>query len=235
MRTVLFSALVLASVMTTASAADDKPSPTQIDPTSKLSAFVIPGAKVKAADADAPLADGWPQGTEPGKVEVKHYPAYRSAVARGAKGGYNADTGLFYPLFFHITRNDIAMTTPVVSTYEASIVKEPKGKGEMSMEFVYKSTDLGQTGRGFGAVKVEDHPASDFVCLGVQGDIEADRMKLAVEVLEKWLADHKNEWQQAGPIRRLGYHAPMTRRDERLWEVQIPIKRTPKPEESASK
>ncbi len=203
--------------------ADDMPT------TARLEAFVIAGSKVKPADSDAPLAEGWPQGTEPGRIEVKNYPGYRSAVARGKDGGYGADNVLFFPLFQHITRSDIAMTTPVVSTYAPELVKEPKARSEMSMEFVYRSPTMGQTGQGVGSVKVEDHPASAFVCLGVQGDLDPDRMRKAVEVLQNWLAEHKTEWVADGPVRRLGYHAPMTRRDERLWEVQIPIKPAPKP------
>ena len=195
----------------------------------RLEAFVIPGAKLKPADSDAPLAEGWPGGTEPGMIEVKNYPGYRSAVARGKGASIGADTVLFYPLFNHISKSDIAMTTPVVSTYSQDLVKEPKAKGDMSMEFVYRSPTMGQAGQGVGSVKVEDHPASAFVCLGVQGDLDAERMSKGVGALKSWLADRKGEWVEDGPPRRLGYHGPMTRRDERLWEVQIPVKPAPKP------
>jgi len=78
-------------------------------------------------------------------------------------------------------------------------------------------------------VKVEDHPATTFVCLGVQGDLDPDRMRQGVDVLKNWINDHKAEWVEDGPPRRLGYHGPMTKRDERLWEVQIPIKAVPRP------
>jgi hypothetical protein len=216
----IFTATILTTVPSLQ--ADDKPPP------ARLEAFVIAGSKAKPADSDAPLAEGWPGGTEPGMIEVKNYPAYRSAVARGKEGTYGADNLLFYPLFLHISRSDIAMTTPVVSTYSAELVKEPKAKGEMSMEFVYRSTTQGQAGQGVGAVKVEDHPASAFVCLGVQGDLDPERMSKAIEAVKSWLASHKDEWVEDGPVRRLGYHGPMTRRNERLWEVQIPVKPVPK-------
>jgi hypothetical protein len=220
------SFLVLAwsiSLTGLSASADDKP------PTPKLDAFVIAGSKAKPADSDAPLAEGWPKGTEPGTIEVKNYPAYRSAVARGKGGAYGSDNVLFYPLFNHITKSDIAMTTPVVSTYAPELVKEPKAKGEMSMEFVYRSPTMGKSGQGVGSVQVEDHPASAFVCLGVQGDIDPERMKQGVEALRSWLDSHKDEWVEDGPVRRLGYHGPMTRRNERLWEIQIPVKPAPKP------
>ena len=202
--------------------ADDKPA--------RLDEFAIPGVKARPADADAPLAEGWPKGTEPGVIEVKKYPAYRSAVARAKGASPGADNVLFYPLFNHITRSDIAMTSPVVSTYAPEMVRDPKATGDVSMEFVYRSPDLGKSGQGVGSVKVEDHPASAFVCLGIQGEMDPEKMRRAVEALRAWLADHK-EWAEDGPPRRLGYHAPMVRRDERLWEAQIPIKPAPKPAE----
>ena len=215
--------LCLVVVLASPAAADDKPAP------GRLEAFVIAGTKVKPVDSDAPLAEGWPGGTEPGRIEVKAYPAYRSAVARGKESSLGADIVLFYPLFNHISKSDIAMTTPVVSNYSAELLKEPKAKGDVSMEFVYRSPTQGTAGQGVGSVKVEDHPASSFVCLGVQGDLDPDRMRKAVEALRTWLADHKGEWLEDGPARRLGYHGPMTRRDERLWEVQVPVKAVSKP------
>jgi hypothetical protein len=162
-------------------------------------------------------------------IEVKNYPGYRSAVARGKDGGLGADNILFFPLFNHITKSEIAMTTPVVMNYAPEVVKDPKARGAISMEFVYRSPTMGQTGQGVGAVKVEDHPASAYVCLGVQGDLDPERMRQGVAALDAWLADHKSEWVQDGPARRLGYHGPMTKRNERLWEVQIPVKAVPKP------
>jgi hypothetical protein len=225
MRRSLFSLGTILSVCVSTSLADDKP---QAAPT-RLQAFVIPGSKAKPADSDAPLAEGWPQGTEPGIIEVKNYPGYRSAVARAKEGGLAADNFLFFPLFNHITKSEIAMTTPVVMNYAPEVVKDSKARGEISMEFVYRSPTMGQTGQGVGAVKVEDHPASAYVCLGVQGDLDGDRMRLGVEALQKWLAAHKEEWVETGPGRRIGYHGPMTKRNERLWEVQIPVQPAPKP------
>ena len=46
----------------------------------------------------------------------------------------------------------------------------------------------------------------------------------AVATLRKWLDEHKGEWVEDGPPRRLGYHGPMTPPVQRLWEVQIPVK-----------
>ena len=225
MRRTLLCLSVISALPAPLAFADDKPA--------RLDAFAVPGVKVRAADADAPLAEGWPKGTEPGMVEVKNYPAYRSAVARAKGASLGDDDVLFYPLFNHITRSDIAMTSPVVSTYAPEMVRDSKGTGDVSMEFVYRSPDIGKAGRGVGAVKVEDHPASAFVCLGIQGEMNPEKMRLAVEALKSWLAEHKGEWVEDGPPRRLGYHAPMVRRDERLWEAQVPIKPASKPSPEA--
>lgn len=201
----------------------DLPAPT---PAKGLGKAVTENPKVepKAADGDSPLAEGWPDATRPGMIAVKPYPAYRSAVARASKAGQPADNVLFWPLFNHISRKGIEMTTPVVNTYTPDMVKDPKTTGDMSMEFVYRTTTMGETGAGVGAVKVEDHPAALYVCLGIQGRMSAERMRDAVSELETWLDEHKADWVAAGPPRRLGYHGPMTPTERRLWEVQIPIK-----------
>ncbi|WP_435006593.1 heme-binding protein [Tundrisphaera lichenicola] len=200
------------------------------DKVKRLEEFVIPSVQVKAADSDAPLAEGWPGGTAPGLIEVKKYPAYRSAVARGTGAALGSDNVLFFPLFRHISRSEIAMTTPVVNTYTPEMLQKPKATGDVSMEFVYRSPTQGQIGQGVGSVKVEDHPAATFVCLGVQGDLDSDRMRRGTEILKSWLDEHKSEWVEDGSTRRLGYHGPMTPRDQRLWEIQIPIKSAPLPE-----
>lgn len=200
--------------------ADDKPKP--------IEAFVVAGVIPKAADADAPLAEGWPKATAPGLIEVKNYPAYRSAIARGKGASVEADNLLFYPLFIHISKSDIAMTTPVVSNYDEAALKGPKATGDVSMEFVYRSPTQGQAGKGVGAVNVEDHPAATYLCLGVQGKMDPDKLRKGVDALKGWLDEHKDQWVEAGTARRIGYHGPMTTLDERLWEVQIPIKPVPK-------
>ena len=229
MRRALACVACLLALHSSPALADDKPAPAPGKAQAKLEAFVISSSPVKPADSDAPMAEGWPKGTDPGMIEVKHYPSYRSAVARGSGASIGADNMLFFPLFRHITNSDIAMTTPVVSNYTSEMVQTPKATGDVSMEFVYRSPTMGQSGKGLGNVKVEDHPATTYVCLGVQGDLDADRMKLGVEALRVWLKDHKDEWSEDGPPRRLGYHGPMTKRNERLWEVQLPVKAVPKP------
>ena len=67
--------------------------------------------------------------------------------------------------------------------------------------------------------------ATMFLNRGVQGEMNPDRLKTEMAPLKLWLIEHKADWQQAGEPRRLGYHGPMTPVKQRLWEVQIPIKK----------
>ena len=184
-------------------------------------AEAVPNEKVAAADSDAPLPEGWPKATQPEQIEVKTYPAYRSAVARDTVSSMDNQGKLFWPLFLHIQREGIAMTAPVVMTQEGKATGKP---ALGSMEFLYRSPTQGHTGPGGGTVQVEDRPAGRYVCLGLQGNVDEERMDAAVERLRAWLRDHPTEGVEAGPPRRLGYHGPSTPPARRLTEVQIPLK-----------
>lgn len=180
----------------------------------------------KPADGDAPLAEGFPNATKPGTIEIKTYPAYRSAVATAKKVAPGAGDLLFWPLFNHIESNHIAMTAPVINVYkDAKTVETPGGAGEMSMEFVYRTPKEGKTGKAGLLVEVVDHPQQTYVCLGIQGGMSDTLMREGLGKLNTWLAEHGSEWKADGPPRRLGYHGPMTPARERLWEVQLPVKR----------
>lgn len=184
-----------------------------------------PKVEPKAADADAPLAEGFPDATKPGAIVVKSYPAYRSALAKGEGMTTGSGDLLFWPLFNHISRRQVEMTAPVINTYKTpGMVESPEKRGNLTMEFVYPNRRLGEAGPGAGAVEVVDQPAAQFVCLGFQGGMDENEMRIGVERLRGWLGEHKGEWVEAGPPRRLGYHGPSTPAARRLWEVQIPIK-----------
>ena len=89
---------------------------------------------LRAADSDSPLPEGWPDATVPGKIEVKSYPAYRSAVAEARGASTRADGVLFFSLFNHIRKSGIEMTAPVVNTYKTpELLQTPGGTGEMSL------------------------------------------------------------------------------------------------------
>ncbi|MGE3819644.1 MAG: heme-binding protein [Isosphaeraceae bacterium] len=223
--------LGLASLAVSPALGDEPANPgksTDATPASEAVRAQNPAVPFKPADGDSPLAEGWPGATRPGMIEVKSYPAYRSAVARAKQASMGADNVLFWPLFNHISKKGVEMTTPVVNTYEADMLGDARDSGDMSMEFVYRTTTLGETGQGVGAVKVEDHPEATYVCLGLQGAMSVKRLRDGVAELNRWLEERQSEWIAAGPPRRLGYHGPMTPTNQRLWEVQIPVKPAPR-------
>lgn len=205
-----FALLGVASTVTRAD--DPKPAASKVEP--------------KPADSDAPLAEGFPDATEPGQIEVKKYPAYRSAVTRANKATVSSGDLMFFSLFNHIQSNKIEMTAPVINTFKTPrMIETPGAKGEVAMEFVYRSPREGKSGPDGSSVEVVDHPAQSFVCLGFQGgNMRANEMREALATLRKWLDEHKIEWVEDGPPRRLGHHGPMTPATQRLWEVQVPVK-----------
>jgi SOUL heme-binding protein len=180
----------------------------------------------KPANGDAPLAEGFPSATEPGKIQVKKYPAYRSAVTKSNTATVSSGDLMFFTLFGHIQKNQIEMTAPVINTFKTPrMIETPGARGEVTMEFVYRSPKEGKSGPDGPSIEVVDHPARSFVSIGFQGgNLSDDQMREAVATLRKWLDEHKGEWVEDGPPRRLGYHGPMTPSVQRLWEIQIPVK-----------
>lgn len=220
MRSPWMLALATASLFPQAARADD---PKPDDPSTK------PAPAPKAADGDAPLPDGFPDATKPNLIEVKNYPAYRGAVAKGEDMTSGSGDMMFWWLFNHIQQNDVAMTAPVINTYKTpGMAADPKMRGDLTMEFLYQRTTQGKLGKGSGPVEVVDHPAQAFLCLGFQGAMRTNTMADGVLRLEQWLDAHAAEYRAAGPPRRLGYHGPMTPVAQRLWEVQIPVERVDK-------
>src|SRR5690606_34984943 len=72
---------------------------------------------------DTPLSAGYPPPTPPAAIDVKKYPAVRRAA--GAGGG--RDTGsASWPLFKHIERNGIAMTSPAEYDYPGTDPDAPR-------------------------------------------------------------------------------------------------------------
>jgi hypothetical protein len=179
---------------------------------------------VRPADSDAKLPEGFPGGTQPGVIEIKDYPAYRSAVAKGQNMTTRSGDSMFWALFRHISTHKVEMTAPVINTYLTDGMVDDAGtRGELTMEFLYPNTRMGETGVDNKVVSVVDHPPMTVVAIGVQGSMSEKTMRDKLAQLREWLAAHASEWKEAGPPRRLGYHGPSTPSAQRLWEVQIPI------------
>ncbi|QOI99137.1 MAG: heme-binding protein [Phycisphaeraceae bacterium] len=188
------------------------------------------------------LPEGYPAPTPPGAIELKRYPGVRRAEF---SGNGNADRGMtmgFWPLFRHIQRHNIAMTSPVEVDYHGLVTDgDPSGGGEVggavgeargeerpgwTMSFLYRTKDLREPGRD-GNVVVQDAEPVTVVSIGVRGGYSESVVRAGVKILGDWLAS-QDEWSAAGEARAMYYNGPeMPRRD--AWaEIQLPIRpRTP--------
>ena len=158
--------------------------------------------------AEAPIPEGFPTFTPVGVIELKRYPAYRKAV--GAS---------FWPLFQHISRQDIPMTAPVEMTSDTGV----RGDGEMA--FLYQNTTVGEPGPIDG-IEVADTGETLVISLGVRGRTGQSQIDEARETLEAWLADQaifRRVGQGAESFRLFGYNSPMVADSEKYWEAQMLI------------
>lgn len=171
-----------------------------------------------------PLPVGYPAPTPPGAIELKTYPSLRRAEVttqvRNAGVGMNM---AFFPLFNHIQRREIAMTSPVEMDYQGLTVgNEPPTA--MTMSFLYRSPELGPVGADAedAKVMVVDTEPATYLSLGMQGGYSLERVREGMAHLHAWLAANPG-LESVGDIRALHYNGP-ERRDRDKWlEVQVPV------------
>lgn len=165
---------------------------------------------------EAELPAGFPPPTPVREIELKQYPAYRSASAEiGVMGSGVA----FWKLFMHIKSNEIAMTAPVEMSYEEG----DRGLRETKMAFLYGDTELGAVGPD-GKVEVVDADSGWVVSMGCRGRESDESLAEAQGKMLSWIAAQP-DLESAGPLRVMGYNSPMVRGDRRYYEVQIPVTR----------
>jgi len=170
---------------------------------------------------DTKLPVGYPAPTPPGAIELKHYPSIRRAefTSESSPGGMGQRG--FWPLFQHISRNDIAMTAPVEMEY-ADLDEDAKAE-QWTMAFLYHTTEDGPTGED-GSVTVVDTAPKTFLSIGVRGRQGWSDVEKIAEGLDAWLAEHP-EWKRTGLARTLGYNGPNVPVRDQWWEVQVPVER----------
>lgn len=175
------------------------------------------------ARLSAALPEGYPAPTAPGAIDLKQYPVVRQAVFTTERGEGSA----FWPLFRHISDRDIAMTAPVIMTGEMAGASE----GGASMAFLYRSTDLGPTGKAGENVVVEDTPVMTVIAIGFQGRRGRERLLDMQAALQTWLDQQPagDRWMADGEARVLGYNGPDMSRSRRWCEVQLPVRWVPAP------
>ncbi len=168
----------------------------------------------------AATPEGWPQLTPVGKVELREYPVYRAAVVDQTDVNGRGMNPMFWELFQHIKTNDIAMTAPVDMGYEDA---SPDNARMTSMAFLYRSTQLGNTGEQ-GPVEVRDVDKQLFASVGVRGGYNDATFENGLDKLAAWLTEHNDEYERTGPPRFLGYNGPMVPIFMRYGEVQMPVR-----------
>lgn len=172
-----------------------------------------------------PLPEGYPPPTPPGAIDLKSYPLVRRAEISGS---ITPDWGMnfaFFPLFNHIKRRDIEMTSPVEVNYDGLDDGGSRPAG-WTMSFLYRTPELGPTGIDpkDQRVLIEDIPPVTVVAVGLKGPYRMNRVNEGLGVLRDWLAG-QSDWEPAGEPRALFYNGPEAPGREKWAEVQIPVRR----------
>ena len=174
----------------------------------------------------APLPEGFPPPTPAGKIEVKHYPAYRSGTVTYSGQLAQAANAAFEPLYQHISSNNIAMTAPVETRYPIITLQEGSGgqldeRGQAEVSFLYRSTSIHPQQIAQG-IKVEYHEPMLVVSVGIQGPYSYASYQQNLERLHSWLVQHP-DYEVAGSPRRFFYDSPLIPDALKRSEVQMPI------------
>lgn len=184
---------------------------------------------------EAKLPKGFPKPGAVGKVELKTYPAHRLARVTRQRVEGNANR-MFMPLFQHIKKNEIAMTSPVEMVYampdekaadEMSGEDLRKAMSMQSMAFFYGDPEMGEPGADGSVVVVEDVSAQTYASVGVRGDYTSKHMTLGVKMILQWLDAEREAGRKieiAGSPRYMGYNSPFVPGFLKYGEVQIPVK-----------
>jgi hypothetical protein len=172
------------------------------------------------------LPQGYPPPTPPGALEIKRYPNARRAEV---KGDSNPNFGMFFgfwPLFQHIKRKQIAMTSPVEMDYQGFDNRGRLSTVGWTMAFLYREPSMGSVGDD-GEVAVEDREAVTVLAMGRKGPYLYERADETARELAAWLATN-DTWEAAGPPRGLFYNGPDQSNDDKWSEIQVPVRRRSK-------
>lgn len=177
----------------------------------------------EACQVDTPLPAGYPRPTPPGAIELKTYPAARLAEVVGSGDPDRGMNRAFWPLFNHIKRHDIAMTSPVEMYYSGMKDEVPARPDAWSMAFLYRTPDLHATGVE-GNVTVRDTEPVTVVSVGLKGDYSMALVERGRRTLQEYLAVNQG-WEIAGGWRALYYNGPSLFFWNKWAEVQVPVRR----------
>ena len=202
---------------------------------------------------DTPLPVGYPDPTPPGAIDLKLYPSVRRAEVSGeVKSLSSGGNDGFWPLFRHIQRRDIAMTSPVEMEYRtvgatnAAVTEqnqnaEPQNapkqdaikksdKETWTMAFLYRRAEQGDAGKDAAdkRVTVTDTPEMLVISIGMKGDYSRSLIEEGKKQLDAWLAT-QTRFEKTGEARALYYHGPSMRPWRKWAEVQYPVREVVQP------
>ena len=149
--------------------------------------------------------------TDVGTIEIKTIPAARLLASQSDKTYFEADNGLFRPLFRYIQANDIAMTTPVEAAIEPGTMYFYVGSDYADLEL--KETD---------EVTIIELPERTVLSLGVRGGYSAKNFNKAQAKLLAHLSE-QDEWISTGPARAIYWNGPFMPGIFKRSEIHIPV------------
>jgi hypothetical protein len=132
----------------------------------------------------------------------------------------------FFPLFNHIKRRDIAMTSPVEMNYDGLGAPGATKPTDWTMSFLYRTPELGSEGVDSQdeRILVEDLLPVTVVAIGMRGSYKLHRVNAGLAALRDWLSS-QGDWEAAGDPRALFYNGPEVRSGDKWLEVQLPVRR----------
>ncbi len=198
------------------------------------------GFRSGTARITTPLPQGYPDPTPPGAIDLKKYPAARRAQVTSSTDSNVGTNMAFWPLFQHIKKHDIEMTSPVEMDFTFDDAKtvgksgdaegsEPATKSTVAvpktwtMSFLYRTPDMNKVGTE-GAVEVVDREPVTVLSVGLQGPYGTVIVSRGVEKLTEWLSANA-EWERAGEPRAFYYNGPEAKNSDKWAEVQVPVRR----------
>jgi len=150
--------------------------------------------------------------TPVGEIKIIDLPKRIALEAKSNGSYFQTDNGLFRKLFRYISKNDIAMTTPV----EADI---NPGKMRFFVGLKDRSKDISSTNE----VEVRKIAPLKVVAIGVRGSYSVKRFMENKQKLLNWLAKEK-KYEIAGDAYAVYWDGPFVLGFFKRSEVHVPIK-----------
>jgi effector-binding domain-containing protein len=155
--------------------------------------------------------------TPVGEIKIIELPERIALEAKSSGPYFQSDNGLFRKLFRYISKNDVAMTTPV----EADI---NPGK----MRFFVGAKDKVKNIASTQDVEVRKIAPQKVLTIGVRGSYSVKRFMENKQKLVQWLAKEK-KYEVAGEAYAVYWDGPFVLGFFKHSEVHIPVKlREPK-------